>query len=395
MKSCDLRCWAEVDKSRISHNFRQIKSKSNCEILCVIKANAYGHGAVECAKILAQFDIYGFGVACMKEAIELRIAGIKNKILVLGVISKSDIPLLINYNIIPMITTFEFAKKFSEYLAKLEIKRDIHIKIDTGMSRLGFLYTPFTKSDIAIGIQNLKEFANSQIESLSKFNETLENIEKIFNLKGINIEGIATHYANSDDEDASFAKLQTTRFSCLLNLLKQRGIDIKYQSSENSGAILSQKYDFNLKRPGILLYGLYPSEFSKNNFKMDLKPAMSLKTKVAEVKTVKKDSSIGYGKKRLKKDTNIAILSIGYADGFARSFVGAWCSLNGNTCKILSVCMDQTLIDVDNLMPKVGDVATLFGESEIISIDKLAEYSGLLNYEILCNLGSRVARIFK
>ncbi len=361
------RTWAEISLDNLEYNFRNIREKTveTAKVMAIVKADAYGHGAVQVAKCLENAGADCFGVALCDEGIQLRNNGIDKDILVLGVVPEEKISELIEYKIIPTVTTVEFAEKISQK-AKEKIK--IHIKIDTGMGRIGF---PCTL-------------------------DAVEKIEKISKFENIEIEGIFTHFATADEENEEKTLKQFEKFMDFIEKLEEKGVHIPVKHCANSAALLRfPQMHLDMVRPGIILYGYYPSMYLKNK-EISLKPVMTLKTKISDVKTLDYDEEISYGGTfTAKKGSKIATLGIGYGDGLLRGLSNKLTVVVNNEKfnQIGKICMDQCMIEVSNANNiNTGDEAVIFGEYN--SADKLAEICDTISYEILCMINKRVPRIF-
>jgi alanine racemase len=359
---------AEVNLSNLTFNFKQIKKllKPETKIMVCVKSDAYGHGLVPVAKKLQGLNADFLGVATLEEAITLRKAGVSLPVLILGLVQKKDIKPLFKYNLRPTVCSEDFAYALNKEAARQNISFRIHIKVDTGMGRLGLLYK-----------------------------EALGFIKKIYKLKFINIEGVFTHLACADINRA-FTLHQIKIFRELVSKLNNEGIHIPFLHTANSMGIIGYKEShFNMVRPGLVIYGLYPKE----SLDIKLKPVLSLKTEVIYLKRVPKKSGISYGHTYItKKDTNIAILPIGYGDGYPRSLSNkAPVLIRGKRFKISGrVCMDQVMVDVGDLPVKLGDEVLLIGSQGTakITTEELARLCNTIPYEIVCGLGSRVPRIY-
>lgn len=363
------RVIAEINLDNIAYNMANIRKAVNKDtsIMAVVKADAYGHGAVEVAKTALYNGANWLGVAIIDEAIELRKNNIFEPILILGHTIEHKLLQVIKYNITQTVFSYNMAKKLSDEASKIKKSVDIHIKIDTGMSRLGFLPTQ----------------------------ETIQQILAIKNLPYINITGIFTHFATADMEDKTFTKEQFEKYMWVINKLEEKGVNNLIKHISNSGAILDLKeYRLDMVRAGIILYGMYPSSQVLKN--IDLKPAMSLKTHISYVKEIEPNVSVSYCRTYFtNKKTKIATIPVGYADGYARIlsnrarvFVkGCYANVVGN------ICMDQFMIDVTHI-PNVqeGDIVTLMGEG--ITAEELASLQNTINYEVVCNIGKRVPRVY-
>lgn len=362
---------AEIDLSAIAFNIQSIRKQvAPAEIMAVIKANAYGHGAVEIAKTAIKHGVKKLGVASVEEGVELREAGITAPILVFSGLSLNQASLYIENNLEATIFN-QIGLLNIEQAARTANKNVIaHIKIDTGMGRVG------------IGWQNAVKF-----------------VEKVAASKRLDLKGVYTHFANSDHLDKSFTHLQLARFNNILKELEQKGIEIPIKHTANSGAILDIPESwFNMVRPGILIYGYYPSGTTTESIK--LKPALKFKTKVLHIKDVLKGDSISYDRTFLApKPTRIATIPVGYADGYNRLFSNAGIVLiNGEKFPIVGrVTMDLLMVDLGkDKHIQIGDEVVLLGKQkeEEISVYQLSEKINTIPYEIMCSLSSRVPRIY-
>lgn len=365
--------WAEVNLDNIINNINEIKKNINAEeIIAVVKANAYGHGAIDVALILVESGADKLAVATLSEALELREAGIKVPILILGYTDVSFAEMLINNDIEQTVYSLDYAKELSKKAEALGKIAKIHIAVDTGMGRIGFL--PNKKSV-----------------------EEVVEISKLINLK---ITGVFTHFSNADEEDKSYAHNQIEKFNSFINEIEKREVNLGVKHISNSASIIDiEDAHYNAIRPGIILYGYYPSDYI-NKDKLKLMPALSLKCQVIHVKELPKGEYIGYGRKfRTERDSVIATLPIGYADGYIRGLYGkAQVIINGKLAPVVGkICMDQCMVDVTDIGPvNVGDEVILLGEDNGIknNADDMAEILDTINYEILCMIGRRVPRIY-
>ena len=363
--------WAEINLDNINFNLNNIKKllKEDTKICTVLKANAYGHGSVEIAKFLENKNVDYFAVARLEEAIELRENNIKMPILCLGFVPEESLEYAIKNNITLTIYSLETAKKLNDISEKIGVNANIHIKIDTGMSRIGF---------------EVNE-------------ESIDQIIKIANLKNLYIEGIYTHFAKSDEIDKDFTYKQVNRFKFIIDNLEKKGINIPIKHVSNSAAIMDlPNLNFNMVRCGIVLYGCYPSDEVIKD-RLQLKPAMTLKTRVSHIKELKEGTGISYGLRyKTRKQEKIATIPIGYADGFTRMQNNPKVSINNEVFNVVGrICMDQCMVRIDkDIDIKIGDEVIIFGESNI-SADDIAKDLGTINYEILCMVSRRVDRIYK
>ena len=362
--------WAEINLDNIKFNLNNVKKllKEDTKICTVLKANAYGHGSVEIAKFLEKNVDY-FAVARIEEAIELRQNNIKIPILCLGFVPEEYFESAINNNITLTVYSLEVAKKLNNICENLNTNINIHIKIDTGMGRIGF--------------------------DVSK--ESIDEISDICELKNLYIEGIYTHFATADETDKDFTYRQIERFKFIVDGIEKRNINIPIKHVSNSAAVIDlPDLNFNMVRCGIILYGYYPSDEVLKD-RIQLKPAMTLKTRVSHIKDLKKDSGISYG---LKYRTNgiekIVTIPIGYADGFTRMQNNPKVSINNEIFDVVGrICMDQCMVRVDkDIDIKIGDEVIIFGEGNIAVAD-IANDLGTINYEIICMVSRRVDRIYK
>lgn len=367
------RMRADINLDAIRNNIMTMK---NCipegkKLLAVIKANAYGHGAIQVAEALEDMVNY-FGVAFIDEAVELRKAGVDKPILILGHTDESLFDTLIEYDITQTIYSIEQAKVLSELAVAKNKKAKIHIKIDTGMNRIGF---PCEKESVAV-------------------------ITEITKLPGIDAEGIYTHYYLADVADKSCANMQLSRYTDLIQWMEKAGVTFAIRHISNSAGIMEMPNDtYDMVRSGIATYGLYPSE-EMDKEACILYPAMELKSHITHVKMVKKGETIGYGATyTLPEDKMIATVEVGYADGYPRALSNQGRMLvHGQFVPIVGrVCMDQTMVDVSHLSDvKVGDEVVLAGcqGENHISVEELADMSASFNYEFVCDVNRRVPRVF-
>lgn len=366
------RVYARIDLDNIRFNVSAMKAltKPDMKTLAVIKADGYGHGAVMLAKHLDDLVDY-YGVATCDEAVELRNADIENPILIIGYTDCSDFERLLAYNITQAVYNVEECKKLSELAVSRNKKAKVHIKVDTGMSRIGF---EVSEHDIC-------------------------EAAKIFELPGIEVEGIFTHYAKADEKDKTFAKLQKKRFLTFIRGLETLGYSIPIKHIDNSAGVMElDDNEFDMVRLGIVTYGLYPSQEVDHG--IEIKPAMSLITHVSHVKTLPAGVGISYGGTFVtSKPTKVATLTVGYADGYprAQSNIGR-VLIHGCYAPILGrVCMDQIMIDVTDIKDvHVRDEVILIGQDgeKRISVEEVAAPAASFNYELVCNVARRVPRVY-
>lgn len=369
------RVYARIDLDAIFSNMECMKKNLNPEtkIMVVIKADGYGHGAVQIAEMLEDVDyIWGFAVATLDEAIVLRSEGIQKPILVLGCVFPDQYLEMLKHDIRMNVYTEEMAKSISQMAVKEGMTAYMHIKLDTGMTRLGF----------------------------DTNQESVAVIKRIARLKNVCMEGIFTHFAKSDETDKEFTKKQIKDFLWMTEKLKENHVTFQYEHCANSAAIIDVKdANFDLVRAGISTYGLYPSEeVCKEN--VHLKPALALKSHVAFVKEIPSETPISYGGTFVsKRGMKIATIPVGYADGYPRNLSNVgYVLIHGKKAPIVGrVCMDQFMVDVtdiDNV--NFGDKVTLIGNdgNEVITVEELSTLCGRFNYEFICDLGKRIPRVF-
>ena len=373
------RAWAEIDIDALEHNLREIKKciKKDTRIMAVVKADAYGHGVLEVAKKAIESGADYLGVAWVCEAVELREMGMTVPIMVLGNSAYREIEEIVRYDITATVSDVGFAEKLSEAATKLSKTAKIHIKIDTGMSRIGFL---------------------SDSENARK--DTCDKILKISKFSGLELEGIFSHFASADENDADYTCMQYNRFLAVVENLREMGLQIPIKHICNSAATMKfPEMHLDMVRLGIMMYGLYPSkDFDKKL--LDLIPVMSFKARITEVKELDKGVSLSYGRAYCTEGkTKIATVSVGYADGYPRALSNiAEIMAGGERVKQVGrICMDQCMIDVSKVNNiNVGDEVTLFGKASEngVSADCLADTIGTINYEIVCNVARRVPRVY-
>lgn len=372
-KSNYYRVQAKVDLGAIRHNLLEIRRKvdSNSKLMAIIKADAYGHGAVPLARAIGD-KIDAYGVAIIEEAVELRKAGITQPMLILGFTPQEQYDMVVEYDVAQTIFQYEMAEALSFEAKKQGKTAKIHIKIDTGMSRIGF----------------------------SDTKESIDEIKKIAALSNIEIEGLFTHFARADETEKSDTKKQLDRYIKFNELLEKEKIFIPVKHVANSAGIIEfpESY-FNMVRCGIATYGIYPSGMVNQN-EVDLIPAMELKTHVIYVKDIEAGVAVSYNATFVtNRKTRIATIPIGYADGYSRNLSNKGkVIIHGQYAPIIGkVCMDQFMVDVteiDNV--KQGDRVTLLGREggAFISAEELAEWSHSFAYELICTVGKRIPRVY-
>ncbi len=369
------RAWAEVDLDAIAHNVREIRRITNkkSEIMGVVKADAYGHGVIEAVRTILDNGATCLAVSMLDEAIQLRENGIDVPILILSYTDPVRAADIIKYNVTQAVFSQDLARALSEEAVRQRKNVKIHIKIDTGMTRVGFMP----------GYSAIK------------------NVVEISKLPRIIVEGLFTHFASADEEDKSYTLMQFERFMGICSELNRIGVYIPVKHVANSAAIMEYpEMHLNMVRPGIILYGMYPSE-EVNRGKLDLRPAMTLKANVILLKKVEKNTSISYGRIfTTGRESKIATVPIGYADGYTRLLTGRGKVLiNGEVAPVVGkICMDQCMVDVTDFEKevKVGDEVVLFGKQgdKIIRVEDIAGSIGTINYEIVCVVGKRIPRVY-
>ncbi|MGT0068145.1 alanine racemase [Helicobacter pylori] len=370
--------FVEVNSASLRHNFSAVKSiiPKDAHIMAVVKANAYGAGAIKASEIFLQEGANYLGVATLDEALELRSHFSKTPILILGYSPNSNASMLIDNDLSAMIFSLEQAEVFSQMALKSQKRLKIHLKIDTGMHRLGL--EPNFKS--------------------------IEIIKKIRALKGLEIEGIFTHLSNADAKIKTHAKNQMKAFNAFLEQLLDQKIEFQYRHAYNSAGILSlcngnENRLLNLYRPGIMLYGFYPSNGMKETCPTILKNVISLKAQIVQIRSVKKGEFIGYGEHfYTNEETLVGVLALGYADGLMRALGNRiQVAINNQLAPLIGkVCMDQCFVKLNNIQAKEGDEVILFGDKSAKANDA-SEIATLLNtipYETISTLSKRLERVY-
>ena len=370
-----LRCYVEISLEAIGHNIREVKKRlpEGVKLLGVVKANAYGHGAVPVASYLENQVDY-FATATIEEAVELRENGISAPILILGYVSPSQYGDLVEYDITQTIDSYAQALALEKEAACQNRKAKAHLAVDTGMTRIGFQVTEHDADEAA----------------------------KIADLPHIELEGMFTHFSCADQEDKTYCSMQMEKYDKMTALLAERGVTIPLRHICNSAGIMEfDDHRFEMVRSGIITYGIYPSEEVKKE-RLDLIPALSWKSHVIHVKEVGPGIGVSYGATYVteKPMTRIATVSAGYADGYPRALSNQGCVLiHGKKAPIIGrICMDQMMVDVTDIPDvQVEDVVTLVGTDgdETITIEEIANPAARFDYEMLCDISSRVTRVYK
>ncbi|MFA9423519.1 MAG: alanine racemase [Sedimentibacter sp.] len=366
--------WVEISKEKAIHNFLEVRRAvgPNKKICAVVKADSYGLGCMEFSKMYLEHGVDMFAVAIIGEALELR-EEIKDKdILVLGYTNEEFYEDAINNDITLTIYNYEHAAKLNETAKKLNKIANIHIKVETGMNRLGFLPTE----------------------------ENADKVAAISKMENINIQGAFSHQAKADEEDKTTAHKQAERFISFMDMLEKRSVTIPTKHIANSATIIEMpEYYFDMVRPGIILYGFYPSdEVSKDKY--IFKICATLKARLANVKTLEAGEGIGYGHLfNTTKTTVVGTIPLGYADGYSRLLSNkGYVVIKGVKCPILGkVCMDQFMVDLSQVEnPKIDDIAIIYGDGTdgAMTAEDVANMRGTISYEVLTNLSNRLPRIY-
>ena len=381
MKEILRRTWAEIDLDALARDFQAVRQAANpqAKVCCVVKADAYGHGAVRMAQEFESLGADWFAVSNLEEALQLRLAGLNQPILVLGYTPPEEAAALSKHNISQCLYSLDYARELSHCAVEAGVTVKVHVKIDTGMSRLGFYY-----------------------QDISRDEATVQEVKTACTLPGLYPEGIFTHFAVSDEgtEGDSFTMRQFGCFKEMIESLLRKGVSFEVRHCANSAAVFDYPLShLDMVRAGIVIYGLYPSGTLRN--RPQLSPVLSLRSVVSHVKTVKPGATVSYGRVfTADREMKVATVPVGYADGYPRilSTQGAQVLIGGKRCPILGrICMDQLMADVTALpQVQVGDLVTLIGRDgeEEITVDELAALEGSINYEVVCGLSKRVPRVY-
>ena len=372
------RLWTEINLDNLLHNFSVVKShlSNDTKICCVVKANAYGHHAPKIASVLESAGADMLAVSNIEEALQLRKTGIKIPVLILGYTPPECAVILSQHDITQCVYSIQYARLLSSNLKDTDRSINVHIKVDTGMGRLGVCYDESTS-------------AGEQIVEVS----TLDNLK---------IEGIFTHFALSDsgENGRDFTLGQYAKLNCIINALEERGLHFKYKHCANSAATVAYpELQMNMVRAGLVLYGLYPSS-DVSYADAHLKPVMSLKSVISHIKEIGAGDTVSYGCDFVAdKKMKIATVPMGYADGFERTNAqnGVLLTVRQKKVPIVGrICMDQLMLDVTDIPDvSLGDEVVVFGyEDNCNSVDDIAIANGTINYEIICSVGKRVPRVF-
>ena len=371
--------WAEIDMSAFDHNVKQIKAQMECpKMIGVIKANGYGHGATECAKVLKYNGVENYAVATLEEAINLREDGIEGNIVILGLTPIECVDTVIEYDLIPGVMHYDYVKALSdEVMAQGAEPARVLFGLDTGMGRVGFRV--FTEEERDYAVEQYKKFAA---------------------LPGIQIAGVITHFSTADEEQREYTEMQISNYKAFIEKLNAEGFDPKKICANSASIMVYPEIHFDACRPGIILYGLAPSGYLKGKV-LDLKPVMTVKAEIVNLKTVPAGTSVSYGRKftSTDKETKIATIGLGYADGYSRLNSGKISVLVGGIkCPVVgNICMDQCMVDVSEVPDvKLGDEVVILGKQgdQEISADDLAAINGTINYEITCCFDLRIPKVY-
>jgi len=363
--------YVTIDLDTIAANFRAIREKAGVPVMAVIKADAYGHGAIQVARKLQDVCAF-FGVSSMLEALELRQAGLDNPILVLGHTRVAAFPEAVRENIRPTIYRYEDALALSEEALKQGKVAPFHFAVDTGMSRLGFQPTE----------------------------EAADICQKIAALPGVQAEGIFSHFATADCEDLTRSYAQAERFDRFCQMLRDRGVEPEIRHLDNSAGLMNFDRHYEMVRSGIVTYGMYPSR-EVDPALLSLKPALTWHSRVTHVKHLPAGREISYGGAYVtEKPTMVATVPVGYADGYRRSLSGRFYVLiRGKRAPILGrICMDQMMVDVTDIPGvQLNDRVVLVGSDgdETITMEQIAEAADSFNYEFVCGISRRVPRFYR
>ena len=359
-----------IDLDAIRHNVQAVKAKAGAPVMAIIKADAYGHGAVQLAKHLDDCCAF-FGVSSILEALELRQAGIQKPMLILGYTPVSSFPEVVRLDIRPAIFHYEDALALSQAAGELGMTAKFHFAVDTGMSRIGFQVT----------------------------REDADICAKIARLPNLEAEGLFSHFATADCADLTRAKRQAERFACFDRMLKDRGVVIPLRHLDNSAGLMNFGCEYEMVRSGIVTYGMYPSDEVDPGL-LELRPALRWETRIVHINLLEPGREIGYGGTYTTTHlTRVATLPVGYADGYRRNLSGRFYVLiRGKKAPILGrICMDQMMVDITDIPDaRLGDPVVLVGKDgeEQITVEQIAAQGDSFNYEFVCGISRRVPRVY-
>ena len=362
--------WAEVNLQALRHNYREIKKQlaPGVKLCAVVKANAYGHGALAVARVAVEEGADYLAVAALSEGLELRQAGFLTPILVLGLVMPEDAKEVVEYGLTQVVCELSLAKALSQEAVRQGKEVRVHLKVDTGMGRIGVR----------------PEEAGTLAAAIAK-------------LPGLQVEGMFSHFAAADAKDKSYTQKQLAAFKEAVAAVEKNGVQLSVKHIAESAAILEiPEAHFDMVRAGIIQYGLWPSE--EVTHPLDLQPVLSLKARVTWVKALHPGESVGYGRTFIAdRECRIATLPLGYADGYIRAYgKEGFVEIHGKKAPVAGrVCMDQVMVDVTDIPDvQIGDEVTLFG-SDSLTIDEVARWGNTINYEVPCLLGARLPRVYR
>lgn len=367
--------WAEINLNNLDFNIKNIKAKiGHRELIGVIKADAYGHGSIKVAEVLRENGCKTFAVATLHEAITLRDAGAKEEIIILGLTPSIYADTLVTYDLTPVVCDYENAAAIDAQARAAGKTIQGLIAVDTGMGRIGYL--------------------------ADEIDEAVQDIKKIASLSNFKIKGMFSHMSTADAADKTFSHLQEEKYNKFYKAVVSAGIDIPMRTLANSASIMElPTVHFDACRPGIILYGCYPSDEVDIN-KLAIKPVMSVKANIIHLKDVPEGFSVGYGRKFIsERPSKIATLALGYADGYPRPYSQyAKVLVNGCVAHVAgNICMDQCMVDVTDVPDvKVGDEVIIMGSDgkNTISAEDIAKATGTISYEIVCAFGQRLPKVY-
>lgn len=366
------RAWVEIDLDRLKENFRKVKGwiGPGLDVLVAVKADAYGHSSVAVSRALAEEGVSMLGVASLEEAIEIKRGGAGVPVLILSPSSFLEIPEIVAEGLRSTVSNMEYARRLSVLARAADREMRVHVEVDTGMGRTGVNHS--SAADFIRGVAGLEYVC---------------------------VEGIFTHFANAEEPDRGFALEQLRRFNAALEDLRKGGPEIPLIHAANSASLLGLKEShFNMVRPGLIVYGMYPSEWVRRTIQVE--PVMTFKARVAHLNRVRKGETVSYGRTwTARRDSTVAVVSVGYGDGYSRALSNKGeVLIRGKRIKIVGViCMDLTMVDVtDHPEVRIGDEVVLMGRSgkEEITASELAALSETISYDVTCSVGPRVPRVF-
>lgn len=368
------RVWAEINLDDLAHNFRETKRllQPGTRVMGIVKADAYGHGAVVISQVLIENGVDRLGVACLEEAVELRKGGIGVPIQVLSRTLSRNAEDILHYDIIQTLSDMELATELSRSALRQGKKAKVHIELDTGMGRLGWRCDSTTVSDIV----------------------------NVCKMPGLDVEGAMTHFSASDEADADYTKRQFNMFTDMCRMFEKQGVFFRILHAANSAAIIKYpEMNLNMVRPGIMLYGLHPAA-QTGGATVHLRPVMTLKTKILGMKWMDAGEYVSYGRTyKTASKCLVGVLPLGYADGFARLLSNkAQVSIHGVAAPVVGkICMDHSMIDLTSIPGplSIGSEVIVFGGKECsITADDVATQSGTISYEVVCKVGRRIPRYY-